>query len=76
MFCLARQVNVPHIVVFLNKVDQVDDEELLELVEMEIRELLSNYDFDGDNIPIIKGSALEGGRGSVERRERTSASMS
>jgi len=58
---LARQVNVPHIVVFLNKVDQVDDEELLELVEMEIRELLSNYDFDGDNIPIITGSALKAG---------------
>jgi elongation factor Tu len=58
---LARQVNVPHIVVFLNKVDQVDDEELLELVEMEIRELLSNYDFDGDNIPIIMGSALKAG---------------
>jgi elongation factor Tu len=55
---LARQVNVPYIVVFLNKVDQVDDEELLELVEMEIRELLSGYDFDGDNIPIIPGSAL------------------
>ena len=55
---LARQVNVPHIVVFLNKVDQVDDEELLELVEMEIRELLSNYDFPGDDIPIVKGSAL------------------
>jgi elongation factor Tu len=58
---LARQVNVPHIVVFLNKVDQVDDAELLELVEMEIRELLSNYDFDGDNIPIITGSALKAG---------------
>ena len=58
---LARQVNVPHIVVFLNKVDQVDDEELLELVEMEIRELLSNYEFDGDNIPIVKGSALKAG---------------
>jgi len=55
---LARQVNVPHIVVFLNKVDQVDDEELLELVEMEVRELLSNYEFPGDDIPIIKGSAL------------------
>ena len=61
---LARQVNVPHIVVFLNKVDQVDDEELLELVEMEIRELLSNYEFDGDNIPIIKGSALKAGEDS------------
>ena len=58
---LARQVNVPHIVVFLNKVDQVDDEELLELVEMEIRELLSYFDFDGDNIPIIMGSALKAG---------------
>ena len=55
---LARQVGVPAIVVFLNKVDQVDDEELLELVEMEIRELLSSYDFPGDDIPIIAGSAL------------------
>ena len=55
---LARQVGVPQLVVFLNKVDQVDDEELLELVEMEVRELLSSYDFDGDNIPIIAGSAL------------------
>ncbi|MBE6915500.1 MAG: elongation factor Tu, partial [Ruminococcaceae bacterium] len=55
---LARQVGVPKIVVFMNKVDQVDDPELLELVEMEIRELLSSYDFDGDNIPIIKGSGL------------------
>ncbi|WP_411818051.1 elongation factor Tu [Hyphococcus sp. DH-69] len=55
---LARQVGVPAIVVYLNKVDQVDDEELLELVEMEVRELLSSYDFPGDDIPIIKGSAL------------------
>ena len=55
---LARQVNVPAIVVFMNKVDLVDDEELLELVEMEIRELLSFYDFDGDNTPVIQGSAL------------------
>jgi elongation factor Tu len=55
---LARQVNVPYIVVFLNKVDQVDDPELLELVEMEVRELLSKYDFPGDDTPIIKGSAL------------------
>jgi elongation factor Tu len=55
---LARQVNVPAIVVFMNKVDLVDDEELLELVEMEIRELLSFYDFDGDEVPIIQGSAL------------------
>ena len=55
---LARQVGVPAIVVYLNKVDQVDDEELLELVELEVRELLSAYDFPGDDIPIIKGSAL------------------
>ncbi len=55
---LARQVGVPAIVVFMNKVDQVDDEELLELVELEIRELLSSYDFPGDDIPIVKGSAL------------------
>ncbi|MFG1548067.1 elongation factor Tu, partial [Halobacteriovorax sp. FRX-3] len=55
---LARQVGVPAIVVFLNKVDQVDDEELLELVEMEVRELLSSYDFPGDDIPIVAGSAL------------------
>jgi elongation factor Tu len=55
---LARQVNVPHLVVFLNKIDQVDDEELLELVEMEVRELLDYYDFPGDDTPIIKGSAL------------------
>lgn len=55
---LARQVNVPAIVVFMNKVDLVDDEELLELVEMEIRELLSFYDFDGDEVPVIQGSAL------------------
>ena len=54
---LARQVNVPQIVVFMNKTDLVDDEELLELVEMEIRDLLSQYDFDGDNTPIIRGSA-------------------
>ena len=56
---LARQVGVPAITVFLNKVDQVDDEELLELVEMEVRELLSEYDFPGDEIPVIKGSALQ-----------------
>ena len=55
---LARQVGVPALVVYLNKVDQVDDEELLELVEMEVRELLSSYEFPGDDIPIIKGSAL------------------
>jgi elongation factor Tu len=56
---LARQVNVPHIVVFLNKVDMVDDPELLELVELEVRELLSEYDFPGDDTPVIKGSALK-----------------
>jgi elongation factor Tu len=56
---LARQVGVPNMVVFLNKQDQVDDEELLELVELEVRELLSEYDFDGDNIPIVTGSALQ-----------------
>jgi elongation factor Tu len=55
---LARQVGVPALVVYMNKVDQVDDPEILELVELEIRELLSSYDFDGDNIPIVKGSAL------------------
>ena len=55
---LARQVGVPALVVFLNKVDQVDDEELLELVELEVRELLSSYDYPGDDIPIVKGSAL------------------
>ena len=55
---LAKQVNVPSIVVFMNKVDQVDDEELLELVEMELRDLLNEYEFPGDDTPIIKGSAL------------------
>jgi elongation factor Tu len=55
---LARQVNVPRIVVFMNKCDQVDDEEMLELVEMEMRELLTFYDFDGENTPVIRGSAL------------------
>jgi elongation factor Tu len=65
---LARQVGVPYIVVFMNKCDMVDDEELLELVEMEVRELLSKYDFPGDDIPIIKGSALkamEGDKGEL-----------
>jgi elongation factor Tu len=56
---LARQVNVPHMVVFLNKVDMVDDPELLELVELEVRELLSKYDFPGDEIPIVKGAAVK-----------------
>ena len=65
---LARQVNVPRLVVFLNKCDMVDDEEMLELVEMEMRELLSFYDFDGDNTPIIRGSAL-GALNGVEKWE-------
>src|SRR5690606_6572699 len=55
---LARQVNVPALVVWMNKVDMVDDEELLDLVEMELRELLSAYDFPGDDIPVVRGSAL------------------
>jgi len=58
---LAKQVNVPAMVVFLNKCDMVDDEELIDLVEMEVRELLSKYDFDGDNAPIVRGSALKAG---------------
>ncbi|SFD77184.1 elongation factor Tu [Thermophagus xiamenensis] len=68
---LARQVNVPKIVVFLNKVDMVDDEELLELVEMEVRDLLNFYEFDGDNTPIIKGSAL----GALEGDEKWEAKI-
>jgi elongation factor Tu len=63
---LARQVNVPHVVVFLNKVDQVDDEELIELVEEEVRDLLNEYDFDGENTPIIKGSALKALEGDAD----------
>ncbi|ADB40464.1 MULTISPECIES: elongation factor Tu [Spirosoma] len=63
---LARQVGVPQLVVFMNKVDMVDDPELLELVEMEIRELLSFYNFDGDNIPVIQGSALGGLNGDAQ----------
>jgi elongation factor Tu len=65
---LARQVGVPYIIVFMNKCDMVDDAELLELVEMEVRELLSKYDFPGDDIPIVKGSALkalEGDKGEL-----------
>jgi len=63
---LARQVGVPQIVVFMNKVDLVDDEEMLELVEMEVRELLSSYEFDGDNISVIQGSALKALEGDAE----------
>ena len=63
---LSRQVGVPYIVVFMNKCDMVDDEELLDLVEMEIRELLNEYEFPGDDIPIIRGSALPGSAGSQQ----------
>jgi elongation factor Tu len=63
---LAKQVNVPHMVVFLNKVDMVDDPELLELVELEVRELLSKNDFRGDDVPIIRGSALKAGQNSAD----------
>jgi elongation factor Tu len=65
---LARQVNVPYIVVFLNKVDMVDDPELLELVEVEVRELLSKYEFPGDDVPVIKGSALKALEGDEEAK--------
>jgi elongation factor Tu len=67
---LARQVGVPQIVVFMNKVDLVDDEELLELVEMEIRELLSFYDYDGDNAPVVQGSALGGLNGEAQWEDK------
>jgi len=66
---LARQVGVPAIVVFLNKIDQVDDDELLDLVEMEVRELLSKYDFPGDDIPIVRGSALKSLEGDADQKE-------
>jgi len=66
---LARQVGVPALVVFMNKVDMVDDEELLELVEMEVRDLLSTYDFPGDEIPIVKGSALKALEGDATHKE-------
>ncbi len=67
---LAKQVNVPRIVVFLNKCDMVEDEEMFELVEMEVRELLSKYDFDGDNTPIIRGSALGALNGEAKWEEK------
>ena len=77
---LARQVGVPKIAVFLNKEDQVDDPELIELVEMEVRDLLSEYEFDGDNAPVVVGSALkslqEGGEGGQQiARLRNDASI-
>ncbi|TFD99339.1 elongation factor Tu [Jeotgalibacillus sp. R-1-5s-1] len=67
---LSRQVGVPYLVVFMNKCDMVDDEELLELVEMEIRDLLSEYDFPGDDIPVIKGSALKALEGDAQWEEK------
>ncbi|GEQ34018.1 elongation factor Tu [Marinilactibacillus psychrotolerans] len=67
---LSRQVGVPYIVVFLNKVDMVDDEELLELVEMEVRDLLSEYDFPGDDIPVVAGSALKALEGDEEYEQK------
>src|SRR4026208_631011 len=67
---LAKQVNVPYIVVFLNKVDMVDDPELLELVELEVRELLSSYDFPGDDTPLIQGSALQARGGGAPNSEQ------
>ena len=67
---LSRQVGIPHIVVFLNKLDMVDDEELVELVEMEVRELLSEYDFPGDDIPLVAGSALKALEGDEEYAEK------
>jgi elongation factor Tu len=67
---LSRQVGVPYLVVFMNKCDMVDDEELLELVEMEIRDLLSEYDFPGDDIPVVKGSALKALEGEAEWEEK------
>ncbi|MCU9594029.1 elongation factor Tu [Caldibacillus thermolactis] len=73
---LSRQVGVPYIVVFLNKCDMVDDEELLELVEMEVRDLLSEYDFPGDDIPVIKGSALKALEGEAEWEEKILELMS
>src|SRR5699024_11395123 len=67
---LARNVGDPALVVFLNKVDQVDDEELLELVEMEVRELLYEYDFPGDDIPVIAGSSLKALEGDADMEQR------
>jgi len=67
---LARQVNVPQVVVFMNKVDMVDDEELLDLVEMEVRDLLSFYKFDGENAPVIRGSALGAMRGEAKWEDK------
>ena len=67
---LARQVNVPRLVVFMNKCDMVDDEEMLEFVEMDMRDLLSQYDYDGDETPIIRGSALGALNGEPQWEEK------
>ena len=67
---LARQVNVPYVIVFMNKTDMVDDDELLELVEVEVRELLSEYDFPGDDVPVIQGSALKALEGDADQIEK------
>ena len=67
---LSRQVGVPYIIVFMNKCDMVDDEELLELVEMEVRELLSEYDFPGDDLPVIQGSALKALKAKQDGKQR------
>ncbi|RWS95988.1 GTP-binding protein, partial [Aeromonas caviae] len=67
---LGRQVGVPYIIVFMNKCDMVDDEELLELVEMEVRELLSEYDFPGDDLPVVRGSALKALEGEAQWEEK------
>lgn len=72
---LGRQVGIPYMVVFLNKCDMVDDEELIDLVEMEVRELLSEYGFDGDNVPVIRGSALKAGEGDPVWEEKIAELM-
>ena len=72
---LARQVNVPHIVVFLNKVDVVDDGELLDLVELEVRDLLNEYKFPGDDVPVVRGSAIKALRGEADGVEHIKVLM-
>ncbi len=74
MCLLARQVGVPAIVVFLNKVDMVDDPELLELVELEVRDLLTEYEFPGDEVPVVMGSALKALNGDAESADQIVAS--
>ncbi|MDM5129381.1 GTP-binding protein, partial [Aeromonas salmonicida] len=67
---LGRQVGIPYMIVFMNKCDMVDDEELLELVEMEVRELLTEYDFPGDDLPVVRGSALKALEGDAAWEEK------